>query len=52
MDFLDVYRMDREIRQEMKGMNKAQREAYLKDLMGWADSAESDDSGDREDITV
>ncbi len=40
MDFLDVYRMDREIKQEMKGMNKAQRETYLKDLMGWTDPDE------------
>ncbi len=36
-DFLDVYRMDREIRQDMKGMNKAEQEAYLKDYMGWRD---------------
>ena len=42
MDFLDVYRMDREIQQEMKGMNKAQREDYLKDLMGWTDADESE----------
>ena len=36
-DFLDVYRMDREIRQDMNGMNKAEQEAYLKDYMGWQD---------------
>ncbi len=44
MDFLDVYRMDREIKQEMKGMNKAQRETYLKDLMGWTDPDGPEDS--------
>ena len=41
MDFLDVYRLDREIKQEMKGMNKAQKEAYLKELMGWTDKNDS-----------
>ena len=29
MDFLDVYRLDKEIEQEMKGMTKAQKEVYL-----------------------
>ena len=36
-DFLDVYRMDREIRTAMKGMSKAEKEAYLKEYMGWTD---------------
>ncbi len=36
-DFLDVYRMDREIRRDMKGMNKKEQEAYLKEYMGWTD---------------
>lgn len=41
MDFLDVYRLDKEIEQEMKGMTKAQKEVYLKGLMGWTDEDES-----------
>lgn len=36
-DFLDVYRMDKEIRRDMKGMNKAEQKAYLMEYMGWAD---------------
>lgn len=36
-DFLDVYRMDREIRKDTMGMNKAEEEAYLKEYMGWSD---------------
>ena len=36
-DFLTVYRMDGEIQHEMKGMNKAERMAYLKEYMGWVD---------------
>lgn len=36
-DFLDVYRMDREIRRAMKGMNEAEQEACLKEYMGWRD---------------
>lgn len=36
-DFLDVYRMDREIRRDMKGMNKAEQEIYLKEYTGWTD---------------
>lgn len=31
--FLDIYRMDREIDHEIKGMKKAERIAYLKELM-------------------
>ena len=46
MDFLDVYRMDKEIKEEMKGMTKAQREAYLKELMGWTDEDESQSNSD------
>lgn len=33
-DFLDVYRMDREIRHDMKGMSKAEQESYLKAYTG------------------
>lgn len=36
-DFLDVYRMDREIQKDMKGMNKAEQEAYIKELIGWSE---------------
>lgn len=42
-DFLEVYRMDRDIRRDMKGMNKAERTAYLKEEMGWTDDPEEDD---------
>ncbi len=41
-DFLDVYRMDREIRREMKGMSKSEQEAYLKKYTGWADETVDD----------
>lgn len=34
-DFLTVHRMDKEIRREMKGMNKAEQKAYLMEYMGW-----------------
>ena len=37
-DFLDVHRMDSEIRKAMKGMNKKQRTAYLQEYMGWDDT--------------
>lgn len=33
-DFLDVYRMDRDIRRAMQGMTGAEREAYLKEYTG------------------
>ena len=46
IDFLDVYRMDKEIKEEMKGMTKAQREAYLKEFMGWTDEDESQSNSD------
>ena len=36
-DFLDVHRMDKEIRLAMKGMNKAEQKAYLMEYMGWTD---------------
>lgn len=36
-DFLDVYRMDREIRRDMKGMSRSGQEAYLKEYTGWTD---------------
>lgn len=42
-DFLDVYRMDRDIRRDMKGMSKAEQTAYLKEEMGWTDDPENND---------
>lgn len=36
-DFLDVYRMDREIRAELKGKSRAERIAYLKEYVGYQD---------------
>ena len=44
MDFLDVYRMDREIQQRIKCMNKAQQETYLKELMGLTEPDGLEDS--------
>ena len=38
-DFLDVYRMDRELRQELKGKTKAEQEEYLKSYTGYTDDA-------------
>ena len=37
MDFLDAYRLDRELSEAMKGMNKAERAAYLKAYTGYED---------------
>lgn len=33
--FLDAYREDRRIEHDMKGMSKVEKEAYLKDYMGY-----------------
>ena len=41
-DFLDVYRMDREIRRDTKGMSAEQKEAYLKAYTGWIDTYDTD----------
>ena len=41
-DFLDVYRMDREIRRNMKGLSRSEQEAYLKKYTGWADEPADD----------
>ena len=38
-DFLEVYRLDREIDQELKGMSKAKREMYLKEYTGWSEES-------------
>ena len=45
-DFLDVHRMDKEIRKDMKGMSKAEQKVYLMEYMGWTDDElSSEDSG-------
>ena len=45
-DFLDVHRMDKEIRKDMKRMSKAEQKVYLMEYMGWADDELSaEDSG-------
>ena len=41
-DFLDVYRMDMEIRRDTKGMSAEQKEAYLKAYTGWTDMDDTD----------
>ena len=45
-DFLEIYRMDREIRAAVKGMSKAEKEAYLKDYIGWRDPVPGEDAGE------
>lgn len=35
MDFLEMYRFDRELTADMKGMTPAEKESYLKACMGW-----------------
>lgn len=35
MDFIDAYRLDRSIRDDTRGMTKAEKDAYLKSCMGW-----------------
>ena len=40
-DFLDIHRMDKEIRRGMKGMSKAEQKAYLMEYMGWTDDGPS-----------
>ena len=39
LDYLEAYRFDKELKEEMKGMTVIERNAYLKALMGWSDSA-------------
>ena len=45
-DYLDVYRMDREIERDMKGMNSEEQKAYLMEYMGWTDEPEPEGSQD------
>lgn len=37
MDYLDAYRFDRELREDMRGMTDDEKEVYLKSCMGWKD---------------
>ena len=39
-DFLDVYRMDREIKQALKGKSRIEREQYLKEYISYSDPPE------------
>jgi len=50
-DFLDIHRMDKEIRKAMKGMNKAQQKAYLMEYMGWTDDEPDQENTDFLDLT-
>ena len=45
-DFLDVHRMDKEIRRNMRGMSKAEQKAYLMEYMGWTDDEPSEEDTD------
>ena len=37
MDFLDAYRLDRKLAEDMKGMSSKEKTAYLKAFMGYED---------------
>lgn len=39
-DFLDIHRMEREIKSALRGKNSAGREAYLNGYMGWDEVSE------------
>lgn len=39
MDFIDAYRLDRELTKNMQGMTKAEKTAYLKAFMSYEDPA-------------
>ena len=45
-DFLDIYRMDRELEKETKGMTDAEKKAYLMEYMGWTDESDQESSSD------
>ena len=45
-DFLDVYRMDREIRRDIRGMTRAEQESYIKEHTGWTDAPADDPPAD------
>ena len=48
-DFLDVYRMDREIRRNIRGLKRKEQESYLKEYIGWK---EEDPSNPLDDVFV
>ena len=37
MDFLEAYRFDRELREDMRGMTDDEKGSYLRSCMGWED---------------
>jgi len=37
MDYLDAYRLDKELRDQMKGMTRSEKTAYLKAWLNWND---------------
>lgn len=37
LDYLETYRIDKKIKQELKGKNPAEQEAYLREYMGYDD---------------
>ena len=45
-DFLDIYRMDRELEKEMRGMTDAEKKSYLMEYMGWTDEPDHERSSD------
>ena len=38
MDFLEAYRLDCELKEDMRNMTRAEKTAYLKACMGWEDN--------------
>ena len=44
MDFIDAHRLDRELREGMKGMKPAEREKYLKDYIGFVDETPNNET--------
>ncbi len=50
-DFLEVHRIDKEIRRDMKGMNQDEKKAYLKEYMGWWDDEPAAENTDLLDFS-
>ena len=46
MDYLDAYRLDKELKDAMKGMTITERTSYLKAWMGWDDPSPDQTSSD------
>jgi hypothetical protein len=52
MEFLEVYRMDRSIDKDLQGKTPREREAYLKDLLGYQEeTAEEKELREAKDAT-